>query len=125
MSKITFLILITTLFSCSAQEKPQTYYKGREFKFKVEILKNDSLIKEHEINLTVTDGLRAKIMTGGQIGIQYNYVDIKDPKTKKSLIETTGAIDDGKRVFIHPPRMAYMEFAEIPPMPDIRRKTSI
>src|SRR5699024_8861788 len=111
--------------SCSAQEKSKTYYEGREFTFQVEISKDSSILEKREIKLKVTGGLRAKIMTGGQIGIQYIYPGVIDSTTGKDLIETTGAIDNGERVFIHPPRMAYMTFAEIPPMPDIRRNTEI
>ena len=126
MSRILFFALLIPLFiSCNAQEKNKTYYKGREFIYQVEISKDSSIIKTHEIKLKVTDGLRAKIMTGGQTGIQYSYTDIIDSTTNKPLVETTGAIDKDNRVFIHPPRMAYMTFAEIPPMPDIRRNTEI
>lgn len=116
---------MTTLFSCSAQEKDETYYKGREFTYQVEISERDSVLKTHEIKLKVIGGLRAKIMTGGQTGIQYTYTDVIDSTTNKPLIETTGAIDKDNRVFIHPPRMAYMTFAEIAPFPDINRKTKI
>lgn len=125
MKIIIYFLLLFPLMSCNDQNKNRTYYKNREFTYQVMISQDSILTEEREIKLKVSAGLRAKIMTGGQIGIQYTYMDIKDPKTKKSLIETTGAIDNGERVFIHPPRMAYMEFAEIPPMPDIRRKTSV
>lgn len=125
INKITFLISIITLLGCSESGKNKTYYKGREFVFQVDILKDSLLLKTHEIKLEVTDGLRAKIMTGGQTGIQYTYTDLIDSTTNKSLVEITGAIDKNNRVFIHPPRMAYMAFAEILPFPDINRKTEI
>jgi len=118
-------IILSSLFGCSAQEKNPIYYKGREFTYQVEITQNSTILKSERIKLKVTDDLRAKIFTGGQTGIKYFYEDRIDSISRKPLVESTGVIDNEKRVFLHPPRFSYMAFAEIPPMPDISRNPEI
>ena len=125
MTKVILsMIFLYTLVSCSEQDKNPIYYEGREFTYIVEIIKDDK-IRKHTLKLKVTNALWSKIMTGGQTGIEYIYKDIIDSTTGKPLFETTGAIDKDNRVFIHPPRKAYMAFAEIPPMPNIYRNTEV
>src|SRR5690606_20026204 len=119
------IIVLSSLFGCSAQEKNPTYYEGREFLFQVAIGKDSTKLIKHTIRLKVTNDLKAKIFTGGQTGIKYFYEDIIDSISGQPLMESTGAIDNGKRVFLHPPRLAFMAFAEIPPMPAISRNPEI
>jgi len=40
-------------------------------------------------------------------------------------MEKTGVVENGKRVSIHPPRFAYMSFAEIAPQPSVNFPISV
>jgi len=120
VKSICYLLILCSFFGCSSQEKNPIYYKGRTFIYQVKTLKDSTVLRTDKIKLKVTDNLSAKIMfLGKQTGIKWVYETVVDSTSGKPITETTGVIDDSTQVYLHPPRLNFMSFTEIPPFPNI------
>lgn len=95
--------------------KPDTsevsiFHSGREWIYKVYFLNsNGDTTDSQDVILRVPGG-----GFFGQIKINWLY---KKQKRK----ETTGVIEDSKRIWIHPPREGDFEFTELAPYPEIQK----
>ncbi|MEO0136838.1 MAG: hypothetical protein ABIL86_04820 [candidate division WOR-3 bacterium] len=95
--------------------KPDTsevsiFHSGREWIYKVYFLNsNGDTTDSQDVVLRVPGG-----GFFGQIKINWLY---KKQKRK----ETTGVIEDSKRIWIHPPREGDFEFTELAPYPEIQK----
>lgn len=89
------------------------YVPGREFHYKVYIIQNETKDTVfHDIKLVVKNPEFPQSLFG-QTAVEWHYFDVK--KDDGYLVERTGVAEDSGHVYLHPPRMSYMGFAQIPP----------
>ncbi|MCH3923389.1 MAG: hypothetical protein LKE30_00510 [Bacteroidales bacterium] len=107
---LLFLIVFFAL-SCSSTN-PKVYKKGMSFDY--DVIMTDSNGKQEDtcsITMTIDGGVT---IDRQQKKLKYYYSPCLD---KNYYEETTGYIDDGKTISLHPPRLSYMSFTEIVPFP--------
>lgn len=120
---ITLLSLIALLFfGCGINKDNKIYVPGKTFTYNVYEITAEKDTTPHIIRLVVKSlGFPQTLFD--QTPIEYHYTDIK--RDGKVSVERTGISESKERISIHPPRMNYMAFAEIPPQPSVNLPLSV
>lgn len=115
MSKsiVLYSLCCILLFACSPNE-PKIYLPGDKSTFLVEKFERDSLTGKDTLLLEIGEPSSFPQNMFNQTAIYWHYLSFDE-----EITEQTGVTEKENKIFLHPPRKAYLIYTELAPFPKL------